>query len=365
MLPYIAIFTITLLCSFLDLASIPRIRILFAGLCVLLTLFVATRLVGPDLYTYESFYKIIPPTPYLLKEFMKYTQMSVFEPAFLLLNGIFKSFNLSFETFIFIFSSAFMFLFIHKLERYTSLPFCALLVFAGFVYMTSFSAIRQIMASAIFFYGLDYLLKGKRQAFLLLLLLALLFHFSAICLFIFYFIGHKRISTRTILIIFLALIPIVVSGALLKVASSLLKLIPIFPGKFERYLNDPMPFWGSVSLFWVITLGICLIYRDKLEMLDKKFNLFFNILWIGLAIYIVATNFGGFGRVLLYFKLGFIVILPLFVVMIKEFYGKVLSIICIGIVSALLYFSAILMDTRYFFYNRYLPYKTWLLHEKN
>jgi len=350
--------------SFLDLAEVPRARMLFVALCTILTIFVATRLVGPDLYTYESFYKIIPPTPYLLKEFLKYTQMSVFEPAFLLLNGIFKSFGLNFSAFIFAFSSAFMFLFTRKLERYSPLPFCALLVFTGFVYMTSFSAIRQIMASAIFFYALEYLLKGRRNIFLLFLLLALLFHFSSICLFLFYFIGNKKISTKIILSVFLVLAPLAMSGLMLKGAGGLLKLAPIFPGKFERYLNDPMPFWGSVSLFWVITLGICLLYRKRLEALDTRFNLFFNIIWVGLAIYIVATNFGGFGRVLLFFKLGFVVVLPLFVVMVREFYGKVLCIICIGVVSALLYFSAILMDTRYFFYNRYLPYKTWLIHEK-
>jgi len=330
----------------------------------MLTLFVATRLVGPDLYTYESFYKIIPPTPHLLKEFMKFTQMSVFEPAFLLLNGIFKSLDLSFAAFIFLFSSAFMFLFVYKLERYSPTPFCALLVFTGFVYMTSFSAIRQIMASAIFFYGLEYLLKGRRNLFLLFLFLALLFHFSAICLFIFYFIGNKRINTKVILLVFLVLVPLAMSGLMSSGASSLLRLVPVFPGKFERYLNDPMPFWGAVSFFWVIALGICLIFRKRLEMLDERFNLFFNIIWTGLAIYIIATNFGGFGRVLLFFKLGFVVILPLFVIMIREFYGRVLCIIGLGCISALLFFSAILTDTRYFFYNRYLPYKTWLIHEQ-
>lgn len=220
------------------------------------------------------------------------------------------------------------------------------------------------MAAAIFFYGLDYLMKGRRNIFLLFLFLSLLFHFSSICLFIFYFIGNKRINTKIILLIFLALVPLAMSGLMSKGAGSLLHLIPVFPGKFERYLNDPMPFWGSVSLFWVITLSVCFIFRRRLEMLDERFNLFFNILWTGLAIYIIATNFGGFGRVLLFFKLGFVVVLPLFAVMIREFYGRVLCIICFGFIGALLFFSAILADTRYFFYNRYLPYKTWLIHEK-
>jgi transmembrane protein EpsG len=361
MLAYILIFTLIFLASFLDLISIERKNILFLGLCISLTLFVGTRLVGPDLFTYESFYNIIPPVQYLIKEFGKFTTISVFEPAFLLLNGVFKSFGASFNIFNFIFSVAFMYLFVRNIKHYTLLPFCALMVFTGFVYMTAFSAIRQIMAAAIFFYGLKYLLENKRKKFLLALLLALLFHYSSIVLFLIYFIANKRVKTKSIVLLFLVMVTIVSTGLLYTVASKLLLLIPIFPGKIQLYLSQHMPFWGSVSVFWVITLVLCLLAREKLERIDSRFNLFFNILWIGLAVYIFATTFGGFGRVLLFFKLGFVVVLPLFVVLLKEFYSKVLATLCIGLVCGLLFFSAILVDTRYFYFNRYLPYKTWLL----
>ncbi len=331
----------------------------------MLGLFEGTRLVGPDFHTYLSLFRIIPPVSFLIKEFAKFTALTLFEPGFLLLNGVFQSLGLSFFTFNLFFATAFLFLFARNLRYYTVLPFTALLVFTGFVYMTSFSAIRQILAAAIFFYALRCLIENHPKKYFLWIIVASLFHVSALSLLVFYFVKDRRIKSQYIIVIISALMILMFSGFFHSIASSIIKFIPFFPGKMQMYINESIPFWGSVSLFWIITLIICFFFRERLEGIDKNFNLFFNILWIGFAVYIVATGFGGFGRILLFFKLGFVVILPLFVTLIKEFYGKVLVILGLGVICALLFFSAILADTRYSLVNRYLPYKTWLIHDKS
>ena len=364
MVPYIIVFMLVFAASFLDLINIKK-AVLFIGLIIMLALFEGTRLVGPDFYTYLSFFRILPPVGVLLKDLPKFTALTLFEPGFLLLNGAFRSLGLSYFSFNLFFAAAFLFLFAHNLKDYTVLPFTALLVFTGFVYMTSFSAIRQVMAAAIFFYSLRCLIENRPKKYFLWTLVASLFHVSALCLLVFYVIRGRRVKSRYIILILSALIILMFSGFFNSIASNIIKLIPFFPGKMQMYINEHIPFWGSVSLFWIITLIICLFFRQRLESIDKNFNLFFNILWIGFAIYIVATGFGGFGRILLFFKLGFVVILPLFVILIREFYGKVMVILGLGVIAALLFFSAIWADTRYSPVNRYLPYKTWLIHDQS
>lgn len=364
MLPYILVFVLIFACSFLDLIRIRK-SALFIGLVILLWLFVGTRLVGPDLFTYFSFFKIIPGLGYLLPAIPKFTVLTAFEPGYLLLNGIFHSFHLDFFSFMLFYCAVFLFFFTHNLKYYTDLPFTALLIFTGFIYMSSFSAIRQIMAAAIFFYSLRSLIDGHGGKYLLWILLASLFHVSAIPLMIFYFVRDRKLKNQTIIVILGALMILMFTGFFASVANQFIKLIPFFPAKMQMYLNDQVPFWGSVSIFWIVILIICFFFRQQLESVDKNFNLFFNILWIGFAIYIVATGFGGFGRILLFFKLAFVVILPLFVTLTKGFYSKTLIIFSLGIIAALLFFSAILTDTRYFPVNRYLPYKTWLLNDRS
>lgn len=364
MVPYIIVFLLVFACSFFDLIKIKK-ALLFIGLIIMLGLFEGTRLVGPDFYTYLSFFRITPPVSFLAKEFAKFTAMTLFEPGFLLLTGVFQSLGLSFFSFNLFFAAAFLFLFARNLRHYTVLPFTALLVFTGFVYMTSFSAIRQIMAAAIFFYSLRCLTENHPKKYFWWIIVASLFHISALCLLVFYFTRGRRVKSQYIMLIISALLILMFTGFFHSIASDIIKLIPFFPNKMQMYLNERIPFWGSVSLFWIMTLLICFFFRQRLESIDKNFNLFFNILWIGFAIYIVATGFGGFGRILLFFKLGFVVILPLFVILIKEFYGKVMVILGLGLISALLFFSAIWADTRYSPVNRYLPYKTWLIHDQS
>lgn len=364
MIPYIIVFLIVFAGSFLDLIKIKKAH-LFIGLVILLWLFVGTRLVGPDLIAYLSFFKIIPPLGFLLKNIPMFTALTAFEPGYLLSNGAFQSLHLDFFFFMLCFSAVFLFFFTYNLKYYTELPFTALLVFVGFVYMTSFSAIRQIMAAAIFFYSIRFLITKQPKKYFLWILLASSFHVSALCLLIFYFVRNRKIRNSTIIFILSTLMILMFTGFFHSVASKVIELVPFFPGKMQMYLNEYVRFWGSVSIFWIGILIICFIFREQLERADPNFNLFFNILWIGFAIYIIASAFGGFGRILLFFKLAFVVILPLFVTQIQGFYSKCLAIFSLGIIAALLFFSAILADTRYSPVNRYLPYKTWLINDQS
>jgi len=84
MFPYITIALLLSVISFIDLVQIDQFykHSLFYFLTIVLALFLGTRMVGPDLWTYESFYNITPGLPGLLREFPKYILLTKFEPLF-------------------------------------------------------------------------------------------------------------------------------------------------------------------------------------------------------------------------------------------------------------------------------------------
>lgn len=367
MLPYVIIALVIFFFSFLDLVKIRKSikKIIFIIIVIVLALFLGTRLVGPDLWTYESFYNLTPPLPKLLSEFPKYTILSAFEPLFLLSYGLFVWLGASFHLFNLVFTCIFIFLFTSRLHYYTRNTLIALMVFLAYGYISGFSAIRQVMAASIFFYSWKYLIDGKVWKYTVAIIIATLFHASAIILFIFCFVYEKKFKSLTIIIVLTVLILCIYSHILSSIAAIVMVRIPfISPAKVALYLDQNGSFLGSVSIFWIFLLVISLICREKLEKIEPNFNFYFNILWIGLVIYAISVGFGGFGRVLMYFKLVYLIILPLFVRLMKEIEAKILAVTIVALISMSLFFAVILTDTRYSIINRYLPYQSWLINSK-
>lgn len=366
MLAYVLITLFIFVCSCLDLIDFStKLRsIIFILAAGVLTLFLGTRLVGPDLWTYESMFNAIPPIPELLQKFAIYTAFTKFEPLYLLINGIAKWMGISFNSLLFLFTTAFCLLFFWRLHYYTKYKLIALMVFLAYGYISGFSAIRQVMAAAIFFFSLKYLIIGQNLKYALYIILACFFHTSAFVLLIFCFTKKKRYSSILIVLIITTLVAFVYSGLLSSIARTILIRIPFLSiEKVELYLHGEGSFIGTVSIVWIIILIFSLILRTRLERLDENFNLYLNILWIGLAIYSISVGFGEFGRVLLYFKLVYIILLPLYVDLLKEMFAKFLMTLLIGILSSTFFFAAILTDTQYSVTNRYLPYKSWLFND--
>lgn len=363
MLEYILVAVLVFAFSFLDLIKISWVnaRILLVILFIVLWLFLGTRSVGPDLWTYNSFYILVPPFPSLFSVFGEQLRLTLFEPGFLLLIGLCKFLGLNFNVFNLICSFFILYFTFKRLNKYSVGVFISVLIYLAYGYIYAFSVIRQVLAASIFFYSLEYLLQDKKWKYALGVLMACLFHYSAVILFVFSFINKQRFSSKFIILILTVFLLALYSNILRLGANAILTLVPFFsPTKINQYLAEDGDFLGSVSIVWMAILGICLCYRHKLEKFDARFNLYLNILWVGLAIYIISVGFGGFGRVLLYFKLVYTLILPLFVVLIKERIGRFLAVIVIAVMSFALYFASILTDTDYAIVNRYLPYRSWL-----
>jgi len=84
-------------------------------------------------------------------------------------------------------------------KRYTEYYALAIIVFLGFLYFFTYTYLRQVMAASFAWYGLQYIEKRDWKKFTLFMVIAFLFHNSAVILFPMYAIPVIKFDKKNIL----------------------------------------------------------------------------------------------------------------------------------------------------------------------
>ena len=158
--------------------------------CILLIIAVIRFDVGWD---YRSYYTILDEK--ILAGYIR------FEPLCLLLSLIAMHFEMP-ELFfilssIIIYTTTFI-----AFKKFSVSPSLSLIVYLGLFYLISLSIIRQALAISICLYAYKYVISRNFRKFILCIIIATLFHYSAIISLIIYPIFHKyKIKTVIIFLI--------------------------------------------------------------------------------------------------------------------------------------------------------------------
>ena len=132
----------------------------------------------------------------------------------------------------------------------------------------SFNGIRQAIAISIIFLSIKYLIENKISKTIIIILIASLFHYSAIIFLPIYMIGSKIYISKNLLIIFTLIFLLIPNIFLINYLQNILSFLP----KYSYYLNEIV---GDRS----ITLGVVLnafmmffpiLYHDSLYNNSKK-----------------------------------------------------------------------------------------------
>ena len=127
--------------------------------------------------------------------------------------------------------------------------FLSIFYYLAFYFLPGLSIIRQEAAIGIFLLAYCYVVKRKFTTYVILCIIASLFHTSAIITLLFY--PFFNIKSRKLLI------AITISTIIsLAIIMNLLLLIPIF-ASYYHYVEDSQGFQGG-SIIRFITLGICI-----------------------------------------------------------------------------------------------------------
>ena len=139
------------------------------------------------------------------------------------------------------------FYYIGSLKMSANLSFSILLFFITGTFFDSFNGLRQYIAAAIIFFSYQYLLNNETKKYVVCILVATLFHYSALIMLPLYFVFKQRFSLKKTIII----ISMVLFGGsyVLEIATNLLR--------FTRYSY----FIGSVE-YKVIVTAASILYTS-------------------------------------------------------------------------------------------------------
>lgn len=354
---YLILLFIIILCSFLDYSKNKFIQKIFAFLTLLILIFfTGTRIeTGNDWISYLEFFENLNPEENLVT----LSLIAKFEPGYTFLNIIIKYLGGSLNE-VFLLASFITIGFIGiSIRKYTQLWFIPILLYLRYSYFqTNMMFVRQGIALAIFLYSIQFIKEKKMWKYFFLIIIASLFHISAIILFPIYFIANKSFSKRVFLILLFfsfILLP-------LNLISFISIHIPIDSIKSSVVGYVESDVWGkssAISMSTIERLGIVIFGIYCYNSLKKKFNYFevmFILYFVGVLIYFISFNSYVFAeRFSIYFNVAAMFLLTYYISFFKHKIQKILYHFFL-----ILFVSIYIIKTVYVENSVYLPYKSYL-----
>lgn len=252
--------------------------------------------VGTDTANYYDIYKIINNDPYGIEYILGFV-----EPGWVFINyacGIlFDDYRAVIYIGIFLAITPFFI----RIWKSSENPFlCIFYYLTLYFYYNAFNITRQMIAISIILFVLDYLEKNKIKHFVIGVICAMTFHYSAIfCLSFIWIIRKVKVSISNASII---LCITYILG--LYIIPQIMPLIPIV-GHYSAYFMDAESS-GSITrillnVFFIFILASCN---------NKKVQSYLSLFFIGIVIYNLFAFSTSMGRIALYFTCTQLFLLP-------------------------------------------------------
>ncbi len=250
--------------------------------CGILVIFAAIRYnVGTDYQNYYYMYEFICQTPFT--ELMTDIHLLSDIPIGMIFVGKIASLFGSVNVFFCILSALVCVPYVVSIDKLWHNKNTVLLFFIFLLgpYVTSFNIVKQMIATSICFYALQFIMNRQLWRYIGTVFLAVMFHPSAIVAIPIYFIVDKNLCCRKGKQIFIVLCCVI--GFV-----SLDVILQALGDKWYSYTiqQDSTNISFYISLFWAI---LFLLYRKKLIALDNR-----NELLIYMCLIAVFLSFLGF-----------------------------------------------------------------------
>jgi len=232
------------------------------------------------------------------------------EYFYFLLNKLCASLNLSYE-YLFFMTALISWYFIFKSTPRRLLSFFLLFIFFDEFFFWSMNGVRQFISISIWLFSIRYIINKNLSKYIFFIIIAFLFHKSAIILLIFYFIPYQKIFNYKIwLLCFIMSIIIGSNGKFI----DYLKSFTTFAG---LYLNDKNAYThysesdnfsinknvttGLGFYFKIITNLIIFFISNYIVKKNSYYKIYFILFFIGSIIFNLSYNVQIVGRFNLYF----------------------------------------------------------------
>ena len=208
------------------------------------------------------------------------------EPAYFILNRIFLNCYAGY-IYVFAFATLISFIFIFKtLNYYNILKWGIFFTFTLGLLIFLNNGIRQGVALSIFIYSIRFIENRKFIRYLLCILLAATFHFSAFILVFVYFVRYIRLSYYTWLFLLVSFFFLQYTGILRQVFIAIISHIPFYNAYIEKvdiYTVEATPGFGILYNFLMAVL-LAFVYRKSVP------NTILTIYFLGSVLYICSVG---------------------------------------------------------------------------
>ena len=181
-----------------------------------------------------------------------------------------------------------------------------------FCYYSTFNGIRQWIASAILFMGYKYILNRNWKRYFIIVLIAYIFHNSALIMIPLYFIVNRKFTSKNTLYLIL-----IFALSYVFFDSFLATLFDFLQGTRYEHYETGMKEWqegGSMLRVLVYSLPILVIFVFRKNFkLDKNYelNILMNLCLMSVLFMLLGTKHVFFVRLNLYFDIYYVLLLPM------------------------------------------------------
>lgn len=302
MLPYLLLLGFVMFWIFLEKKSLNRNAFWVPFFVLVLFASIRSYLVGTDTGAYTSdFRNQVNPENFIFRENVEIGYQLL---SYLVLNLTYNYFWLLFIASTIVVGSYLVFF-----KKYSQEYFLSVLIFLSFgLYTFYFNGLRQGLAMAIVVWSTPYLLNKKILNFSLIVLLASLFHKSALIMFIFYFLINFKVKIEyKILSVFFG--SLFLSGLGIEYLASV-------NDKYSAYgeVSENSGGYLTLSLYFIIGVFFYIFYKFY-KIKDKNFNVFLQLYILGIVFLIpvamLGANPSGPQRLVFYFIWTIAIIIPI------------------------------------------------------
>ncbi|MBB6331490.1 hypothetical protein HNP24_002440 [Chryseobacterium sediminis] len=281
------------------------------------------------------------------------------EPAFYILILLFKSLGFSFFFFLIIMKILVFFIIVRFLKKYSRDRF--LLSFSVFLCTNALfifvdNPLRYMLALGIVVLALDFLIKRKLAYFIMLILLASLFHVSSIIVIVAYFFRIQKLSNVKLFFIYLILV-------IAWTPKNIITIIDTFPAwlnfligsYYRRFIEEQNNSYFSIGWFFTHFLFLFILFNRKKIISSSSFGItVFNMSILYFFLVATVGLIPTFFRVPIYFAVFLYIALA---ISLDDLFGKNILIKLFFVLYMILANVKNIYSTYV-----YIPYSSYFIH---
>ena len=181
-------------------------------------------------------------------------------------------------------------------------------IFSGLMfYYLCFNLVRQALAMAIVSVAITKLNKGKKGAFFVLVLIAIGFHTSAMVAVLIWFVKNANIKYSWTIYFECVLASVAMLALGRKIVEMFLRFFPTYRGYINSVFADEGNYLNPIMYLGILTI-VTIIWSGTIR--DKNNDLYLIALGIGTILYFISLDVGIVNRIVYYYTMSIIVVLP-------------------------------------------------------